>query len=95
MQQTGQLVDGEEAIVELDVVGDAEIDGAALEQEPVLLPLRRATSGCVLPAIRYSTSGWRSTIAGQRGDRRLDPLAGGDQPERREHEARPEPIEAP
>ena len=38
-EQIGQLVDGEEAIVELDVVAQAEVDDAALEHEAVLLAL--------------------------------------------------------
>ena len=57
VQQVGQLGDGEEAIVELDVIRDPEVDRATLEEEPILLSFSRATSGWVLPATRYSTSG--------------------------------------
>ena len=38
-EQVGQLVDREEAVVELDVVAEIEIDDTSLEHEPVLLAL--------------------------------------------------------
>ena len=40
MQQVGQLGDGEKAIIKLDVVRDAEVDRATLEEEPILLSLQ-------------------------------------------------------
>jgi len=40
VQQVGQFGDGEKAIVELDVIGDSEVERATLEQESILLALQ-------------------------------------------------------
>ena len=95
VQEIGQLVDSEEAVVELDVVVDAETYGASLEQESILLALVSRDLRMRSPRDQVQHLGMALDDRGQRGDCRLDPLAGGDQPERREDEARPEPIEAP
>ena len=57
VQQVGQLGDGEEAVVELDVIRDPEVDGTTLEKEPILLSFEPRHLRWVLPATRYSTSG--------------------------------------
>ena len=62
-----EIVDGEEAIVENDVVARGRGPGrGARASEPVApRPRYLATSGWVWPATTYCTSGWRSTIARQ------------------------------
>ena len=50
-EQVGQLVDREEPVVELDVLGEIELEHAPLEHQAVASPSRRSTSGCVRPAI--------------------------------------------
>ena len=93
-EQVRELVDREEAVVELDVVAEPEIERRAVRASGGTARPPDARRGCVRPAIRYSTSGCRSMIAGKRLDRRLQALAGRDQPERREQEARLHPLVA-
>ena len=74
-EQVGQLVDGEEAIVELDVVLEAEVDAAPLQHQPVLLALaarhlRVGAPGDQVEHLRMPLDDRR-----QRVDHRLEPLA--------------------
>ena len=94
MQQVGQLGDGEKAIVELDVIRDAEVDRATLEEEPILLPLQPRHLGVRSPGDEVQHLGMTLDDPWQSSDRRLDALSWGDEPERRENETRSETIEA-
>ena len=85
-EQVGDLVDGQEAVVELDVVLEAEVEHRLLEREAVTLTLavrhvRVRSSGDDVHHLGMALDDRR-----QRLDHRLDPLAGRDQPEGREHE---------
>ena len=94
VEQVGQLLDGEKAIVELDVIRDAEVDRATLEQEPILLSLATRDLRVRSPGDEVQHFGMTLDDRRQRRNRRLDALPRRDQPERREDEPRPETIEA-
>ena len=94
MQQVGQLGDGEKAIVELDVIGDSEVERATLEQESILLPLQPRHFGMRSPCDEVQHLGMTLDDPRQRRNRGLDALSWGDQPERREHKTRSETVEA-
>ena len=91
-KQIGDLVDAQEPVVELDVALETEVEHRPLERHPVALPLAMRDVG-VRPAgddvehVRVLLDDRR-----QRLDHRLEPLAGGDQAERREQEAVVEPT---
>ncbi len=59
VQQIGQLMDGEKAVVELDVVRDSEVDRATLEEEPILLPVqpRHLRVGSPGDEVQHPTAG--------------------------------------
>ena len=94
MQQVGQLGDGEKAIVELDVIGDSEVERATLEQESILLALQPGYFRVRPPGDQVQHLGMTLDDARQRRNRGLDPLPRRDQPERREHKPRSETVEA-
>ena len=87
MQQVGQLGDGEEAIVELDVIRDSEVDRPTLEKEPILLPVQPRHLRVRPPGDEVQHLGMTLDDRRQRRDSRLDALSGRDEPERRQHEA--------
>ena len=85
-EQVGDLVDRQEAIVELDVVLEPELEHGLLERQPVPLSLavrdvRMCPAGDHVEHVRMPLDDRR-----QRLDHRLDPLPGRDQPEGREQE---------
>ncbi len=94
MQQVGQLGDGEKAIVELDVIGDPEVERATLEQESILLALEPRYFGVRSPGDQVQHLGMTLDDPRQGGNRGLDPLPRRDQPERREHKTRSETVGA-
>ena len=93
-EQVGQLLDRQEAVVEFDVVTEVEVDDLPLEHQAVFLagPPRdlgmRATRDQV-QNLRMARDDRR-----QRGDHRLQSLAGRNQAERGEQEARLDPFVA-
>ena len=86
MEQLGQLGDGEKAIVELDVIRDAEVDRATLEEEPILLSLQPRHLRVGSPGDEVQHLGMTLDDRRQRRNRRLDALPWRDEPERREDE---------
>ena len=91
-EQVGDLLDAEEAVVELDVILEAEVEHGLLERQPVALAfavrdVRMRPSGDHVEHLGMALHDRR-----QRLDRRLEPLPGRDQPERREQE--PLPVRA-
>ena len=85
-EQIGQLVDREEAVVELDVVAETEIDHAALELQAVLLPLPARHPRMGSPCDQVEHLGMALDDRRQRVDRHLEPFPGRDQPEGGEQE---------
>ena len=87
-EQVGELVDREEAVVELDVLAEIELEHAPLEHQAV--PLAFAVRDVRMRAARRSRRGPRGaarSIAGSASITVSSPLPGRDQPERREQEA--------
>ena len=85
-EQVGDLVDCQEAIFELDVVLEPVLEHCLLERQPIPLSfavsdVRVCPPGDHVEHIRMTLDDRR-----QRLDHRLDPLPGGDQPERGEQE---------
>ena len=85
-EQVGDLLDRQEAVVELDVILEAELEHRLLELEPVALAFAMRHVG--VRAAGHHVEHLRMTCddRGQRLDHGFDPLAGRDQPEGREHE---------
>ena len=86
-EQVGELVDGEEAVVELDVLGQIELEHAPLEHQAV--PLAFAACDVRMGATRDDVDdlGVLLDHRRQRLDRGLEALAGRDQAEGGELEA--------
>jgi hypothetical protein len=85
VQQVSELGDGEKAIVELDVIRDSKVDSATLEEEPILLPVQPRHLRVGSPGDEVEHLGMTLDDRRQRRNRRLDSLAGRDEPERREN----------
>ena len=85
-EQVGDLLDRQEAVVELDVILEAEVEHRLLESEAVTLSLAVRHVGVRSSGDDVHHLGMALDDRGQRLDHRLDPLAGRDQPEGREHE---------
>ena len=88
-EELGDPVDAEEAIVELHVILEAEVEHCLLERQPIALAfpvrdIRMRPSGDDVEHL-----GMALHDCGERGDRRLETLPGRDQPECREHEPVP------
>ena len=96
-EQVGDLVDRQEAVVELDVVLEAEVEHRLLERQAVTLSLAVRHVGVRPAGDDVHHLGMALDDRRQRLDHRLDPLAGRDQPEGREQEplARRRALEAP
>src|SRR4029079_4973566 len=92
-QHVGQFGDGEKAIVELDVIGDSEVERATLEQESILLALQPRYFGVRPPRDEVQHLGMTRDDPRQGRNRGLDPLPRRDEPERREHKPRSETVE--
>ena len=86
VEKLSQLGDGEKAIVELDVIRDAEVDRASLEEEPILLSLQPRHLRVGSPGDEVQHLGMTLHDRRQRRNRRLDALPWRDEPERREDE---------
>ena len=74
-EQVGDLVDRQEAVVELDVVLEAEVEHRLLERQPVPLALAVRDVGVRPPGDHVQHLGMALDDRGQRLDHRLDPLA--------------------
>ena len=75
-EQVGQLVDREEAVVELDVVVETEVDDLPLELQAVWLALASRDLRMRAAGDQVQRLGVALDDRGQRVDRRLDALAG-------------------
>ena len=91
-EQIGQLVDREEAIVELDVIAEVEIDHASLEHETVLLTLPTCDLRMRAPGDQVQHLGVALNDRGQCRDRCLEALPGGYEPEGGEQKPRLHPL---
>ena len=85
-EEVGDLVDRQEAVVELDVVLESELEHCLLERQPVPLSLAVRDVGMRPAGDHVEHVGVTLDDRRERLDHRLEPLAGGDQPERREQE---------
>ena len=85
-EQVGDLVDREEAVVELDVVLEPEVEHRLLERQPVPLALAARDVRMCAPGDHVEHLGMTLDDRRQRLDHRLEPLARRDQPEGREQE---------
>ena len=86
-EQIGELVDCQEAIVELDVVAEAEVENAPLEHQPVLLALAPGDLRVGAAGDHVEHLGMARDDRGKRIEHHLDPLPGEKQPEGRDQEA--------
>ena len=86
-EQVGQLVDRKEAVVELDVIAEPEIDDATLEHQPVLLALSAHDLRVRAPRDQVQNLGVTLDNRRQRLDRRLEALTGRYQAEAGEQKA--------
>ena len=82
-----QVVDVQEAVVEDDVVAEVEIARQPLERDPVLLAVVLGHLGMGLPGDQVERLRMARDDRRHGRDRHLDPLAGRDQAEGREHGA--------
>ena len=87
-EEIGELLDREEAVVELDVVAEAEVEDAPLEHQAVLLARapRDLRMGAACDHVEHL--GMALDDRRQRIEHHLDPLARREQTEGREQEAR-------
>ena len=86
-EQVGQLVDREEPVVELDVLGEIELEHTPLEHQAVGLALAPLDVRVCSSRNDVDDLGVTLDHRGQRLDHRLEALAGRDQAEGREQEA--------
>ena len=82
-----EVLDVQEAVVEDDVVGHAEIARQALERDPVLLAMGLGDLGVGSPGDDVARARMAVDDGRHGRDRRLDPLARRDQAERRQQGA--------
>src|SRR5437764_911888 len=81
LRKVGELVDREEAVVELHVRAETELEHAPLEHQAVPLALSARDVGMRAAGDRVDDLGVTLDERGERLDHRLQALAGRDQPE--------------
>ena len=86
-EEVRELVDREEAVVELDVLAETELEDPALEHEAVALALPMRDVGMRPPGDHVDDLRMALDDRRQCFDRRLQSLAGRDQSERRQSDA--------
>ena len=86
-EQIGKLADREEAVVELDVVAETELEHAPLEHQAVPLAFARGNVRVRPSCDHVDDLGVTLDQRRKRLDRDLEPLARRDQAERREEKA--------